>query len=37
MLDPNNLNEIFATDQQMKTRSKKNAENPQKLIEKQKE
>ena len=37
MFDTNNLNEIFATDQQMKTRSKKNAENPKKLIEKQKE
>lgn len=37
MFDTNNLNEIFSNDTQMKTRSKKNAENPQKLIEKQKE
>lgn len=37
MFDPNNLNEIFSSDPQMKTRSKKVAENPQKMMEKEKE
>ena len=33
MLDNNNINEIFSNDQQVKTRSKKIAQNPEKLRE----